>query len=379
MFKRIYLETSFLRQIGWPGPSQAIDRLVEMASVFKVTLLLPEPVEIELEENWIREIREARWKLQKQLAGFSRSISAVGMSTIVLPLPGDEEAMASYRTRVREIKEKWPLGSVPFTRQDVRKFFEMAAKRELPFEEKDKGFRDVVILYSVIDHLRETPAVIAVLAAQDSVFSGEEVARQIREAGVRLDVYRTADEMIDETRKDIAARVRESWERLEMSALETLKRRLPNLQKFISENLEVPEDLFEVSFSGGVTVRRIEVVKVKRVRTPYPTEHPESGTTTISADVDLRVYYLTQAFRPIPRRSLKVGDTSTGLLTGLNLADIVPTEVEKTLECMVEVEGQASVKNFSYEDVEFKSVKFQRSGHSGLLTEILRRGPSKDA
>ena len=354
-----------------------LEGLVKMARLFKTPLFLPEPVEIELERKWLRDFTEAQAELQGRAKDFSRHMAIVGMEELSLSLPGEGEVLVSYKRRTTEIKEKWPLISTPFTKQEVRRFFDMATIQELPFEKDDKGFRDTVILYSIIDHLRNEDGVIGALAANDRVFGKPEVAHLIKQAGVELEVYDSTDKILDEFRKRYDDAVTTAWNALERSALKAVNGKLPELQKFISDNLEMPEELFESSF-GGITVDKVEIVEVRSVRTPDPFEHPQSGATTITMNVALKVYYLKQGFSPRPPRSLKVGDSSINIQTDTTIGEILPMVIEKTLDCVAEVEAEASVENSEYKSVEFMHVKLQRSPYS-KLAQILRRGSSEKA
>jgi hypothetical protein len=64
-FRRIYFDTSALREAGWPHVSARLEQLLSLARHLTVRAFLPEPVARELEEHWLREFDEkmARVKL----------------------------------------------------------------------------------------------------------------------------------------------------------------------------------------------------------------------------------------------------------------------------------------------------------------------------
>lgn len=372
MFERLYFDTSSLIQNAWPKVSANLERLMKAAPIFHVSLFLPIPVEIELEQKWLRDLSDAEASVRRSLRNLDKVVAFAGSSAhSTVPRLADLQAL--YKEQVDEIKRTYDLKPVPFTLRRVDEFFEMAAKRQSPIQDGDKGFRDAVILFSVADHIRSSSGVAAALLAHDNVFRSEGVMKQLKEVGVILEVYQTIDAVVDELKKSVDVVVRGLWEQLEGSVLDIVRGGQCELEKFISANLEVPEEVLGVSFLGGVTLNRIELLEIQRVKTPHPLEHPDNGTMRISIDVSLRLHYETQEFPETPRQSLKVGDTSSALNRALNLGDIAPRTVNKTFDCVATVEGEGLVEGLRYKDVEFKSVKLQESPFSGLLAHILKR------
>jgi len=55
-FERIYFDTNALWADRWPNASPSLLTLLGVARVIDVQCIIPEPVGIELEEKWIREL-----------------------------------------------------------------------------------------------------------------------------------------------------------------------------------------------------------------------------------------------------------------------------------------------------------------------------------
>lgn len=374
----IYFDSGLLLGAGWPAVSGGLEALFTHASALKIALFLPEPVEVELEHKWVRTLETNRSRLEDCAKEFNRQIARVGKSELALTTPNVEDVLAKYKMTVDALKKKWQLQPVPFTSRPVTDFFRMAARKQLPFEEKDKGFRDTVILFSVIDHLQKTPEVTGWLGSSDGVFKRTDIKEFIKVAGTQLLVYDKVNDLLDAVRGIVADVVKFVWQADEKKALAALRAELPRIQEFVSTNLQVSELDIQPAYGLLTRLERVEVLDITKVRTPLPTKLRSDAPVPILAEIALKLHIIVRML-PVPSpRLLKVGEMSS--LNLLSTAEDLPAgyiATEETIERDAEIEATASVSGDVYTNVQLRAVRLRRepsvssTGYSSL-TDILR-------
>ncbi|HYK61176.1 MAG TPA: hypothetical protein VEV85_17210, partial [Bryobacteraceae bacterium] len=79
-FDSIYLDTTFLRKSNWPELSKEFGELVLIAKNFRIELVIPELVEMEREEQWIRDLTDNRQKLDSTMRTRSQLLKAIALN-----------------------------------------------------------------------------------------------------------------------------------------------------------------------------------------------------------------------------------------------------------------------------------------------------------
>jgi hypothetical protein len=89
-----------------------------------------------------------------------------------------EALLVEYRKKVNDAVKEYGIGQTPFTKRTVEDLFGFATKYLLPFAHnaEGKGFQDVVILLSILDHLNASPGANAVFVTDDNDFAGIDIA-----------------------------------------------------------------------------------------------------------------------------------------------------------------------------------------------------------
>jgi hypothetical protein len=177
-------------------------------------LYWPEAVEIELEAQFLRGIKEEAEKIavgHKRIVKRLRAVDTDGPSRFELDLA---LVAAAYRQKTEALKANLGIQSTPTVGPDLAKMVRCAAHRTPPFEEftrgKDAvvtGFQDAVILFSILSHLADYPCT-AAFVSQDAVFSGVPVRTQIQDRGVDLRVYERLMALGDELWQRVAPAIR---------------------------------------------------------------------------------------------------------------------------------------------------------------------------
>lgn len=113
-------------------------------------MFIPDPVLIELEEHWISDFTEKLDSLQQH----------AGEVLPALLLPAD--VLFDYRHFVESVMNNNRLGGSPFTSRSLEYAFRMSARHVAPFQQ-DNFFRDGIIQFSILDDLKSSGSVGAIL------------------------------------------------------------------------------------------------------------------------------------------------------------------------------------------------------------------------
>jgi hypothetical protein len=159
VIKRIYLDSEPLIAALWPRVSRELENLFIVASMNKVEVFVPKPVEAEMQARFARDLDDSIQQTKSSVAKLSKSTSRAGVTLAkALDLPSLDTVVINYEKSSDKAKTKWNVKSLPFTLRSPESLFQMAIERRGPFEWEKKGFKDAVIVLSVIDHLLAEPS-----------------------------------------------------------------------------------------------------------------------------------------------------------------------------------------------------------------------------
>ena len=287
-FDRLYFDSNILMREKWPRPSPSITKLSQVAAELGVSLHLPEGVEIELEENWLREVKERHKSTLLYVTG------VVDAGNVILPEPNWEEVRGGYRATVQAAKTGLRMSSVLLTPHALAGIFRLSACRDAPFhpfqnEDKRIGLQDAAIYLSIVEDLRSSRETGAFLT-DDSIFEDKGLA-ELASIGVALKRFRDIESLqkaleqgLDQTRK---RRLAEDQQR----TIESFEQRKTDLAGHIAKNFNPQLSYWFIPNIGTVTeIDRIELGKIQNVQTPYPPVQDSSGRVDISAEVEVFFY-----------------------------------------------------------------------------------------
>jgi len=169
-FGAIYLDSNPLLGAEWPGTSIALSNLFYGARQWwNIASFIPEPVLIETEEHWFRDLQEEESKLVNAGRQFERKAGAVRVEARI-----EYTSLAEARRRYHEIRtltmDHFQVGVAPFCQRSLSDMFGLAARYVLPFKSggQGSGFQDAVILQSVIEHLDSIPGSKGIFITSDA-------------------------------------------------------------------------------------------------------------------------------------------------------------------------------------------------------------------
>src|SRR5712691_5495300 len=93
----VYLETSAARAAGWPRVSASLERLALIARGLRAEVFLPELVEIELEERWLRDALDKAQALTSRVKEVERLLSGIIDRGVAIEVADRDRLRDGYR------------------------------------------------------------------------------------------------------------------------------------------------------------------------------------------------------------------------------------------------------------------------------------------
>jgi hypothetical protein len=374
-FTRIYIDSNILIASNWPKLSAAVENFLDLALVLNVKVLLPEAVEVELEEHWLRNLDKKYAGVDRSIKDFENHLGEPEPNAIKLVLPDKDKSLEGYRRRVLEVKDGWGLESIPIATRAISELLRMAARQDAPFKEEGAGFQDTVIYLSVIDDLKQKSDCVGAFISQDAMFRNKKDAliTLARSSGVDLEIYHSLQEIVVPLKERLRAEMIKDWGERNSRVEQALKAKLPDVEKFVSQNLE----LVDGDLGLGVKVldfKNLKVVELKNVRTPVVRKEKEPEKLSFELELELDVL-VEEAFIPsIAKSRIKVGEKASPPQP-FRFGDIFagPVVEERRIPWSVEVEGVVQADDADYKNIQFSSVLSKGTSLMGLsLSNILR-------
>ena len=290
-----------------------------------------------------------------------------------------DAALAAYRERAKNLKEEWKIETVPLTLRATDELFRMAVCGEPPFQEKDVGFQDTIIYFSVLDHLLKEPKQVGAFISQDRIFSYLRILDHAKAAGVSIEVYTNIEDVYKELDNRLEVVMKQAWDSDRKRAQDALAQRLSDIQKFLSENLEISED--DLGFGRSIlAVRNLKVNKIRNVETPFLLDRKENEPVRISFEIELTV--TLEVERPyIPQNWLHVSKWDRRLLD-LKLYSwekilTLPMQEERMFPWLAEAEATVASDDKEYKNIQFSSVRSKGQNAALIIERALASAPYK--
>jgi len=249
----------------------------------------------------------------------------------------------------------------------------MAINHHPPFEEGDKGFKDTIILFSVLEHLKKVGSESGSLIARDHIFHEDAILELAKKQGLKLKVIETVEQLSKEVEKIVGGVLREAYKLEQQNAARALGTIYPKIRDFISGNIAFETGDFYIMNRkvGGEIIRidKIEVKKIKNVITArlkdLLTRVTKGGKVPISFDVEIKLYVdviKQPSTAYLPPTSVKVGEPVPtpfyrALMEVFTKEKSEPTTTTETLDLDVLVEATAEIINDEYNNIEPISVR----------------------
>lgn len=346
-FNTIYFDTNILRAHRWPDPLPELANVLVLSRRWKIATCFPEPVLEELECQWRRNVEEQISALGGTRGSLVKACAPV-QCNVSVDHPPPTELLARFRELNAKAIADFGIDRVEFTGRSISEVFGYSARYLAPFTPKGegKGFKDMVILLSILDHLRLHPDFTAILVTNDSDFKNVRYApfeRTFDSDRLRVVDLNTAwtelfEPYFDETRV-------QPYRRLVVAAGELAKARADDLRSFVAQHLT--SEMIQPAV--GETIREIQSVEsvgILHVDVPFPDREP----TDLEIDISINVVAKCSALVATDYQWLRAFFGQGAL------PPAPPVESDKKLTWMGIVRGTGVVASGELQDLTFRDL-----------------------
>ncbi|OGM63618.1 hypothetical protein A2893_02695 [Candidatus Woesebacteria bacterium RIFCSPLOWO2_01_FULL_39_25] len=317
--KCIYLDTNILRKIGISNYGPAFLELKEWSKNVKAPIAMPESVWME----WLHDFSESVDKKALQTTNNLRDIE------IILELKQKQFKLPEnyIDILIKSIKKKIKLMGIEVIETpkniSIRQLVTMAAFKIRPFEDKrEKGFRDTVILYTILEDAKKRNIKDCLFITEDKIFAHEDVQQIIKKYRVNIDIADSLETATVLIKSVLDEKIKIFMELKKQKLLNFIKSKQTEIFQYIKDNAELTEDFIT---KGGLLSKKQEIFgQIENIiefepleiesafeAAKSPTEEPppkNSEYILISIKTRLKVEYLP--FLLFNRPTVKVQDLS---------------------------------------------------------------------
>jgi predicted nucleic acid-binding protein len=285
-FGAIYFDTNVLLEAHWPEPAPVLNNLLLLSGWWQIERCIPEPVLSEVECNWRRKVHAGIDSLRTAQRTLAKAASPIACDVSATHTPATQ-LEAQFIVATADAIAHFGVTRVPFTRRSIEEVFAYAAQYVRPFAAKGegKGFKDAVILLSILDHLRDRPDTNGVLVTNDSDF--KEVDYRVFESTFSPDRLRVMN--ADEAFKDVfepyfdETRVK-PYRELMQTANTMVRARADELRAFVAAHLTA-DMLRRGPFDSVRQILSLDRLDVMSVDLPFP----ERDLAELEINIEIRV------------------------------------------------------------------------------------------
>jgi hypothetical protein len=270
-FTSLYFDTNVLLANRWPEPAPILHNVLTLAGWWNIDRCVPEPVLHEAAFHWQRKVREAADAFASARNAFTKAATPL-IPKVTVDHTTVTELQRQFRNTTEATVAASAISIISYTSTSLQQIFSLAAQYVRPFADKGegKGFKDVVILLSIIEHLQRNPGKQGVLITNDGDFRNVDYARlapAFDEQRLRISdldsIWRELFEPhFDETRV-------KPYRQLLITLDTTVRHDVDHLQAFIASGLTA--DMLRPGIAETAQqMISIERVDVRSVDFPFP-------------------------------------------------------------------------------------------------------------
>jgi hypothetical protein len=274
--KVVILESTALFQLGSLFESVDFSDLQQWRKLLKFEIAVSQV-------SWLEFLRLRREQVAEcinRVRQLRSSLGKLGQNDVELT-PVEERLTDLDKNLVAFFEKKLSASEIqilPLAKPSLELLLQMAIENTPPFEQSgEKGFRDSLIMFSILDAIRNRPELNAIVVSNDALFTQGVLARQAE--------YATTVKVVSDLKKavayidgsvDVVLRARRAEEKQEAKAL--LLQYLPEIEKAVNEIREL--SYFDVAHTGR-TVERVLSLRFNDVDSATWKNRSENSATIL--------------------------------------------------------------------------------------------------
>lgn len=295
--KSVYFDTNTFRNLKKDITTPEYQELQNMCEKLRVTIAIPEIVK----EEWLDYYLNQRLvKLFDKLASAIEELNYLIIDKQDLNLKINENSISSnLKTHLEDQLKKTGLLIIETPNMKLSDLVSRAVKKIRPFCSEDKGFRDTMILFTILNHAKKYPKNDHFLISKDGDFSNDDVKKAAKEYGVNLIIHRSIQETIHYLGKFLEDKVKAILEQRSKKLEDFLKEKKEDIISFIRERgafseLFFTEDLKKAAFTTKYLklIKSIELLDIYNSRAGFLPKGQDQGLINISFEVKIKFLVL---------------------------------------------------------------------------------------
>lgn len=300
---RVFFDSNIFIRHQWPKASGKLESVISKLEGLKILLCIPEVILLELRkhvENSILDTLETI-KSHNQKLPYLEAISE---------LPDIKEYLEEYDKNVSKYLKEHGFEIIPHPTIGIERLIKMAVDKHPPFEENDKGFRDTMQIFSIIEYLQKVNEKNreALFVTNDKIFKDSRIESIIQEAGVNLKILDSVDSLQEYIDSYVDVTISKLLGIREEAAKEALEGIITQIERYVKENYDfVPSQFHGDQIQGDVDqVSDLQVQEILKVYTSRPDDEGKVSLTFLFR-CRLVLSVMIQQYRVTPEVSLRVG------------------------------------------------------------------------
>lgn len=359
----VYFDTNSIRQLSYGISNVEYLKLKELCRANKINLAVPEVVVYEWYYMQQREIKSEISKIRESLRKTNLLLN--------ITQPEYKEPKKMYSTLISKVSQyireagmRW----VKTTRKiSIRKLIVLAAKKIKPFEEKgEKGFRDMIMLLTIVEDMKKNNFHKAILVSDDAVFKHKEIKNHL--SGKDLIIVDNFSSCLDYLDKLSKKKAMEYFSDLSDKILNYLQTKKDEIFKYVIENAQVSSDFLkgEIPFLKEEdkvfgNINRVISVRPTEISSAFPSltgksepvvENMQNITFTVKVDFQLEV----SPYNFFNKPKFSIGSPSEYEKTRDAYPAMYLDPVEQTISRSINVEAVVEEKDGNYRGLSIKRV-----------------------
>jgi len=376
--KVVYFDTNIIFQLPYWSSNVNFIELRESAQLIRAPLFVPEIVAKEIVQRRIETASDQLRKLKDTSSGLGRLLNRK-------PLEYEEvERIDEIITVLTDdFLKHIGIEVIPTPANiSIQKLIDMAVRREAPFqglgekgERGDKGFKDTIILFTIIDHMVSNSIKDAVFLTVDSIFSSKELISRLQNQGLNLFIAKSFKEATEYINKSIDNLVKQHIEEESNKIKEFLEAKFEYITDYIVNNVEISEQFLKPTGLLGallddhsldnVSIKKILKITPKSITSAKPglidQDEPELGnakaiTFTVSLQFNLIVQEYSFGIFGFESEKFPISTPEAYEELKVKTAFREPKIMEKTVLRDITIDAYIHLKDEKYDKLEISKV-----------------------
>lgn len=300
----IYLDTNMLITLKKDLNTPEYQELRDICNNLKIPILVPKLVLDELISFYLNEQLEKNYQKLDSLIN-KLSYYATSEQDINVKINKDKISKDLAKHITTQIK-KVGIKIIPTPQIELETLINRAVNKIRPFREKDKGFRDTIILYTILNYAKDHSKGNHLFVTNDGDFEHDDVSKTASDLKVKLIIFKS----IQEAKEYLQKFLKDTYQTY-------LLLRSKNLEKFLISQLDTiasfikKEGTFSEMFfhdklikepfvqKGLKRINGIEPIEIINVNMGFLPKDQEKGWTEISFMINLK-FFITVEIQKFP-------------------------------------------------------------------------------